>query len=129
MAKIGGHERGYGRIEVALSAHNADIGKLRHVLARQMVHDASPQRRRSLTRAHELHKRDRSTTEHCVPACLRSELTDVEPGLLLELARDAALEIDAVDRDVVEIRRAAGKVDLTGIEGVRAHLAYQEGAV
>src|SRR5882672_4943301 len=123
MAKIGGHERGHGRIEVALPAYDADIDKLGHVLAREMVQDASPQRRRGLTRTQELHKRDRRTAEHCAPARLCRELGNAEPGLLLELTRDAALEIDAIDRDVVEIRRAAGKVDLAGIERVRAHLA------
>ena len=31
MAKVGDHERGHGRIEVAFPAHDADIGKLGHV--------------------------------------------------------------------------------------------------
>src|SRR6267142_211087 len=111
MAKIGGHERGHGRIEVALPAYDADIDKLGHVLARGMVQDASPQRRRGLTRTPELHKRDRRTAEHSATARLCPGRLDPEPGPPRARTRAAALDVGASDRDVVEIRRAAGKVD------------------
>src|SRR5438552_13509084 len=101
MAKIGDHERRDRLIEVAFPAHNTDVGKLWYVLARKMVQDASPQHRRGLTRAQELHMGDLHAAEHRVPAWFCRELGDAEPGLLLELTRDAALEIDAVDGDVV----------------------------
>src|SRR5262245_58667593 len=112
MAKLGNHERGHGWIEVAFPTYDTNVGKFGHDLAREMVQDARPQRHRSLARTKDLHMGDQRTGEHRVPARFCRELSNVEPGLLLELARNTAREIDAVDRDIVEIRRAAGEIDL-----------------
>src|ERR1700756_634090 len=50
-------------------------------------------------------------------------------GLLLDLADDAAGNIEPAANDIVEIGRAGGKIDAPRVGGVRPHLAKHESAV
>src|SRR5262249_12093205 len=90
---------------------------------------ASTQLGGALPRTQDLHVSDQAAAEHRAPAELGRELANVEPGLLGHFAPDAAGHIDLAVDDVVQVRRAAGEIDLTSIEGVGRHHAEQEGAV
>ena len=63
------------------------------------------------------------------PARLGGEFSSIEPGLLLQLAPHAEIEIDASGDDVVGVGRTTGKIDAAGIGRVRSHDAEQERAV
>src|SRR6185437_5775627 len=49
--------------------------------------------------------------------------------LFLDLAGDAAFDVEPVAADVIAIGRAGGEIDATGVRGVLAHLAEHERAV
>ena len=50
-----------------------------------------------------------------VPARRGTKLRDIEPGFFLELSPKAEIKIDFVNDDVIGIWRAAGKIDLPGL--------------
>ncbi len=64
-----------------------------------------------------------------VPMRRRLVVVRRQPGLLLELTRDAARDIDAVAGDVVGIGRTGRKIDAPRRRGVGSHLAHDKGAV
>ena len=98
-------------------------------LAREMIENARAQGLGVLPAAQHLDQRDQRAIDDGGPARLRGEFGRIAAGFLLELAPHAEIEIDLAVDDIVGVGRAAGKIDLAGIEGVRAHDAEQKGAV
>ena len=80
-------------------------------------------------RAQHLDLPDQRAVDDHGPARLRREIVHRQAGLLEKLAPHAVLEIDLAADDVVRIGRAAGEIDLAGIEGVRAHDTEEERAI
>ena len=89
-------------VEIGRAAHDADVGKFRLLLAREMREDARAQRHRRLARLRStLICTISAAVDHAGPARLGVKLGRIEPGLFLELAPHAEFEIDLAADDVV----------------------------
>ena len=78
---------------------------------------------------HQLHAGDALGREHQGPAGRHRGLAGLHPGLLEQFPPRAGLEIDLAVENVAGVRRSGGKIDLSGVEGMRGHLADQESPV
>jgi hypothetical protein len=73
--------------------------------------------------------RERRPGIDAMPMRLALVFAGCEPGFFLELARDAAWNIDRAVPDVVEVGRTGWKIDAPGVRRVLAHFTEHEGAV
>src|SRR5262249_9981448 len=120
------HEIGHGTIKIALPPDDADISQLRFFLSRKMGKNTFAQGYCVFARTQKLDQRDERPVDNHVPASRGIKLRDIEPGFFLELSPQAVIKIDFVGDDVVGIWRAAGKIDSSRVECVRAHRGKQE---
>ena len=62
-----------------------------------------------VTRLDDLHQRGALAVQHRRPTRLRHDIGKRQPGLLGQLAHDAALEIDSISNEIIPIGRAGRK--------------------
>src|SRR5690349_12291826 len=125
----GGHEARHRGDDIGLRAYQPDRRQFRVLLPRQIGLDASAQGLARHGDVEDTDQRDRSAPAHAIPVRRRLVIGRRQPGLLLDLAREAAGDIAAVANDVAGIGRAGREINSSRGRGVRPHLGHDKGAV
>src|SRR5258705_9314967 len=124
-----GDEARHRRGEIARIMNEVDGGKFRLLLPGEIGFDPGAQRFAGNVDMQYPDHCDRSAGDDAIPMRAGSIIRRRQPGLLLDLAGDAARHIDRALPDVVEVGRTRREVDPPGIRGVLAHLTEYERAV
>src|SRR6266702_198146 len=105
------HRRG----EIAAPMHQMNACEFWLLLPGEIALDPRTQRLARHLDMQQLDHRDGRTGMDAVPMRFRAVIRRRKAGLLLDLARDAALDIEHLAPDVVEIGRAGRKIDAPGV--------------
>ena len=123
MIEESGYERWHLRVEIAWTVDNADIGELGLRLARQEPQDLVAQCRGWHGRVEYLEHTDVHPVEDGMPTAFGRDFEPRQAGFLGQFPQYAAVEVDLVGIDIIEIGRAADKMHPSGISRVIGHNA------
>ena len=122
-------KRGIAAVRSADLAHQMDSGKFGLSLPREIALDPGAQRLARHVDMQQPHHRDRHAGADAIPMGFGAVVRGGEAGFFLDLAGDAAFDVEPVAADVIAIGRARGEIDATGVRGMLAHLAEHKRAV
>ena len=122
-------KRGIAAVRSPIPRTRWIAGKFRLSLPRKIGLDPGAQRLARHVDMQYPHHRDRHAGADAIPMGFGAVVRSGKAGFLLDLAGDAAFDVEPIAADVIEIGRAGGEIDATGVRGMLAHLAEHKRAV